>query len=340
MTATNAITMGLNAAILTVVDDLPRVLVVRHADHVLAAPENSPESLPFGPFDPAHDRTLDLGLRRWISELTGLKVGYVEQLYTFGNRFRDPGELHGGPRVISVGYLGLLHEQTPAGRGEAHWHEVYDYLPWEDWRKGQPALLASTLLPQLEGWAAEAPSPTEKTRRTQRIMANFGTATGTFDPERVLERFELLYDAGLVAEAHRDYAALNGKTDNLPISRPLEQHPQLAALTQHTGHPMALDHRRILAAALQRVRGKLKYRPLVFELLPKEFTLFQLQRVVEALSGVGLHKQNFRRLVLNEQLVEETGKMETAGRGRPAALFRFREQARYERLAPGVGLPR
>ena len=60
---------------------------------------------------------------------------------------------------------------------------------------------------------------------------------------------------------------------------------------------MALDHRRILATALGRLRGKLKYRPVVFELLPSAFTLLQLQRVVEALAGVRLHKQNLRRLV-------------------------------------------
>ena len=70
---------------------------------------------------------------------------------------------------------------------------------------------------------------------------------------------------------------------------------------------MALDHRRILATALGRVRGKLKYRPVVFELLPPTFTLSRLQRVVEALAGVRLHKQNFRRLVERGGLVEGTG---------------------------------
>jgi len=59
---------------------------------------------------------------------------------------------------------------------------------------------------------------------------------------------------------------------------------------------MALDHRRLLATALGRLRGKLKYRPVVFELLPTTFSLLRLQRVVEALAGVRLHKQNFRRL--------------------------------------------
>ena len=102
---------------------------------------------------------------------------------------------------------------------------------------------------------------------------------------------------------------------------------------------MAIDHRRILAAALGRLRGKLKYRPVVFELLPSTFTLLQLQRVVEALAGVRLHKQNLRRLVEKGGLVEGTSQLESQTGGRPAELFRFRRDVLRERPAPGVGLP-
>jgi hypothetical protein len=105
------------------------------------------------------------------------------------------------------------------------------------------------------------------------------------------------------------------------------------------GRPMALDHRRILATALGRVRGKLKYRPVVFELLPPTFTLSRLQRVAEALAGVRLHKQNFRRLVEHGGLVEGTGRRELSTGGRPAELFRFRREVLRERSTPGVGLP-
>ncbi len=102
---------------------------------------------------------------------------------------------------------------------------------------------------------------------------------------------------------------------------------------------MALDHRRILATALGRLRGKLKYRPVVFELLPPEFTLLQLQRVVEALAGVPLHKQNFRRLMETGGLVDGTGHYLAETGGRPAELFSFRREVLRERPAPGVGLP-
>ncbi len=100
---------------------------------------------------------------------------------------------------------------------------------------------------------------------------------------------------------------------------------------------MRFDHRRILATAMGRLRAKLKYRPVVFELLPPVFTLTTLQRTVEAISGQHLHKQNFRRLVESTALVEPTGETVTTG-GRPAAQFRFRREVVQERPAPGLRL--
>jgi hypothetical protein len=139
----------------------------------------------------------------------------------------------------------------------------------------------------------------------------------------VLERYELLYEVGLVPEAHRDGA---------PTAVPPE-----AAIAE--GRTMVADHRRILATAMSRLRGKIKYRPVVFELLPPAFTFLQLQRTVEALAGVRLHKPNFRRLVEHQGLVEETGAFATGTAGRPARLLRFRREVLTERPAPGVRLP-
>ena len=98
---------------------------------------------------------------------------------------------------------------------------------------------------------------------------------------------------------------------------------------------MAADHRRILATAIGRLRGKIKYRPVVFELMPPAFTLLQVQRTVEALSGVRLHKQNFRRLVAQQGLVEETGGISAGTGGRPARLVRFRPEV----VLMDIGLP-
>jgi hypothetical protein len=134
-----------------------------------------------------------------------------------------------------------------------------------------------------------------------------------------------------VPEARRDAAARGGRES--PVAARWQPPAALP------GRPMALDHRRILATALGRLRGKLKYRPVVFELLPPSFTLLQLQRVVEALAGVRLHKQNFRRLVETGGLVEGTGRRHPPTGGRPAELFVFRREVLRERPAPGVGLP-
>ena len=73
--------------------------------------------------------------------------------------------------------------------------------------------------------------------------------------------------------------------------------------------------------------------------MPPTFTLSALQHVVEALVGVTLHKQNFRRLVENAGLVEGTGSRSDYTGGRPAELFRFRREVLRERPAPGMHLP-
>ena len=333
------VTLGLSATLLSVADSTPKVLTITPPAHALSGSRHGADSpsLPFGPFNPEKDPTLDKGLRRWIGEQTGLEPRYVEQLYTFGNRFRDPQELKGGTRVVSVGYLGLLTEQLAEGSNQPQWRPVYDFLPWEDNRKtdGNKNYIWH-LAKSLKAWALQSKDPALIDERMHRIRLNFGTDGVPFDSERVLERYQTLYEAGMVTESVRDFRVLSGKTENLPMDTTFATAPDEA----YTGKPMVLDHRRILASALQRIRGKIKYRPIIFELLPETFTLFHLQQVAEALAGQKLHKQNFRRLVLNEKLVEETEKTHSEGRGRPAVLYKFRENVRYERQKSGVGLPK
>jgi len=281
--------------------------------------------LPFGPFDPVAHRTLELGLREWVEEQTGLSLGYIEQLYSFGDRGRHANRGDTGSHIMSVGYLALTrmteNASEPPEPGAA-FEPWYRYFPWEDWRNDRPAVLDAEILPQLDDWAKRSDKPTVSRAlgRRERIQLYFGTDDGHWDEERVLDRYELLYEAGLLEEARRDGrpAALSRKS--LPL----------------LGEPMRFDHRRILATAIARLRAKLKYRPVVFELLPSDFTLTDLQRTVEAISGRHLHKQNFRRLVESAALVEPTGEMSTQTGGRPAALFRFRREVVQERPAPGL----
>jgi hypothetical protein len=315
------IEIGLAAAIVAVNDCEPLILVVASGD------SSEPVGLPFGPFDPIRHRTLDMGLRAWVEAQAPLTLGYVEQLYTFGDRGRHarPGDV--GPHLVSVGYLALT--RVDAGTSEqlarsgAGWRRWYDFFPWEDWRGGRPALLDDAILPALRRWARERSGEDRASRplaRRERLRLAFGVDDAPWDEERVLDRYELLYSAGLVPEAAQDGRAL----------------AEVLLPPGAAGMPMRFDHRRILATAISRLRAKLKYRPVVFELMPPEFSLTELQQTVEAISGHHVHKQNFRRLVESAALVEPTGAESRPKRGRPAALFRFRRDVLKERPAPGL----
>jgi hypothetical protein len=343
------VVIGLNTVIVAVTDETPRILTVKRTGDSAVTKENLlskhaseaelPDAIPFGHFDPASDRTLELGLRRWVREQTGLNLGYVEQLYTFGDRNRDPSEGEGGPRVISIAYLALVREGKPSGTGGAHWREWYRFFPWEDWRTGRPDVIENHIAPALASWVGSAPDTSVRQDRRERCDINFGLKGAPWVPERVLERYELIYEVNLAAESHRDRKSGSKAAVPPEIKTSGKPEDRTISSTSYLGRPMALDHRRILATALGRLRGKLKYRPVVFELLPTKFTLFQLQRVVEALAGVRLHKQNFRRLVEKGGLVEGTARFDSRTGGRPAELFRFRRDVLRERPAPGVGLP-
>jgi hypothetical protein len=282
------------------------------------------EGLPFGPFEAVTHRTFEIGLRAWVEEQTGLRLGYVEQLYTFGDRGRHTQAGDTEMHVASIGYLALTRaaDNNASRAPGATFEPWYRFFPWEDWREARPEIIEHDILPELTKWAeqGEAPETTRALPRKDRVRLNFGTEGAHWDEERVLDRYELLYEAGLVEEARRD---------GRPAALARRSLPSL-------GVSMRFDHRRILATGIARLRAKLKYRPVVFELLPPEFTLTELQRTVEAISGRHLHKQNFRRLVEAGTLVEPTGVMSTQTGGRPAALFRFRREVLQERPAPGL----
>ncbi|WP_259780355.1 NUDIX hydrolase [Aestuariispira ectoiniformans] len=307
--------VGLNVVVVALVAETPCVMTVRQFTDIATEPT---VGLPFGPLDTERHRTLEEGLRAWVQEVAKQPLGYVEQLYTFGDRDRHQSAFTDGGRVISVCYLALTRAAGQVA-GNATWESWYDYLPWEDWRAGEPPMLRAQILPALTGWVDAASTADGKAKRQHRMDEVFGLASDVWDSDRALDRYELLYEAGLVEEAWRDRG---------------EAIPSNLALVP--GKVMAYDHRRILATAMGRLRGKVKFRPVVFELLPEKFTLLQLQRCVEALAGKRLHKQNFRRLIEAQGLVEETGEIFAEGRGRPAKLYRFRREVLRERLRPGV----
>jgi hypothetical protein len=201
-TALTPIEIGLTAAIVGVEAGEPAILVAGDDKSDVHA------GLPFGPFDPLAHRTFEIGLRAWVEQQTGLRVGYVEQLYTFGDRGR-----HAGPadeaHMVSVGYLALtrIPSATALKAGGAGFEPWYRFFPWEDWRKKRPAIL-DDIIPLLDRWTG---TPHGELGRAlgwrERLRLCFGVGGSPWDEEKVLDRYEMLYEAGLPHPRHRDRAA-------------------------------------------------------------------------------------------------------------------------------------
>lgn len=240
--------------------------------------------------------------------------GYVEQLYTFVDTHRR--NEHGMP-VLYVSYLGLVREAADSIlHPDAKWQDCYGYFPWEDLRTdgGQ----RDAVVGRLRIWANSADTEEVRQMRLKRIHLCWGVEPENWSEEYVLQRYEMLYESGLIVEAAE---------------------PQANFDFALTGQPMRHDHRRVLATALSRLRAKIKYRPVIFELMPPEFTLLQLQNSVEAISGRLLHKQNFRRQIQQQNLIEPSDTGVSGSKGRPAQLCRFRDDVLPDRLISDIGLP-
>lgn len=288
-----ALRAELVAVVATVGPDGPAVLA-----------SGDPLRLPAGELGADHD-SLQAGVRTFAQAQTGHVLGYVEQLYTFA----DLGRGEGAGRVISISYLGL----TRADPADPGWSAAYSLLPWEDRRS---VGTAQVLVQLLDRWIQRA-SGEARAAREERRGHLLGVDPMPWRPELALQRYELLWEAGIVGES-----------------------PRAGEVLAESGPVMLHDHRRIVATGLSRLRSALQYRPVVFELMPPTFTLGQLQEVVEAIAGQDVHKQNFRRLVEQQhQLVEPTGELSHGTGGRPARLYRFRSEVFAERAQVGTKLP-
>lgn len=303
-----ALSAELVAVLVAVTQAQPRVLTTQCA-----------RALPAGPLQHTH-QSLQNGVRQWVEQQTHHELGYVEQLYTFA----DKGRFYvSGQRVISVSYLALTVEDSTEKVDEVGWQDWYRYFPWEDQRQGVPVILSDYLIPNLTKWAHK--DPVAQDHRWQRVCYAFGLEGSAWNEDMVLQRYELLFEAGLTPESQRQAHQSDDVTENQTQSV--------------LGLSMRYDHRRILATGIARLRAKIKYRPVMFELMPEQFTLLELQKTVEAIAGRVLHKQNFRRLVEQQNLVEETGLLTTGTTGRPAKLFRFKGDVIFERAIAGTKLP-
>ena len=311
------------------------ISITEHHARVLTVDQG--KLLPNGPLMPLH-RSLQAGVRQWVEEQTQQPLGYLEQLYTFVDTNRRNVEGHA---LVYVSYLGLVQEsETVHQQSQALWRDWYDYFPWENHLDGVPDMIGTLIVPTLLAWANEADDSVTMQRRQQRICLCWGVGdtlsaeaisninAGRYKEygwaaEHTLLRYEMLYEAGLIPEA------ANYQPSKLP-----------AKWSQIIGTPMYYDHRRVIATAISRLRAKIEYQPLIFGLMPEVFTLSQLQQSVEALSGMRLHKQNFRRLLEAQKLVKPTGESSNAQRGRPAKLYRFCHDIELQSLLMDSKLPK
>ncbi|MXV34993.1 hypothetical protein GS535_00245 [Saccharibacter sp. EH611] len=280
--------------------DLVTILITMGEEAPTLLTLNQGQELPSGPLTNRH--SLQKGLHRWAEQHTGCSIGHMEQLYTFADQ-PLPNTQH---QLIRISYLALARITNPDGFSL---QSLYTYFPWEDRRTPATNSQFKELRTHITSWARHDPE------RLTRTIPAFGLNGLPWDDEKVLDRYELLWEAGLVAKS-------------LPTST-------------HTSDPShtPFDNRRILATALSRLRAKIRYTPIVFELLPHAFTLLQLQKAMENLSGRPMHKPNFRRLVLHQKLVEETGERDASAPGRPAKLYRFRPEAATSCYLSGAMLP-
>ncbi|WLP95206.1 hypothetical protein [Psychrobacter sp. M13] len=294
------------------------VAITDHTARVLTVDQG--KLLPNGPLMPLH-RSLQAGVRQWVEEQTQQPMGYLEQLYTFVDTNRRNIDGHA---LVYVSYLGLVQEtQTAQLQTAAIWRDWYDYFPWENHLLGRPIVITELIVPALEAWAKSAESDLIKKRRQQRIGLCWGIGAHEWVTEHALLRYEMLYEAELIPEAP------NYQPDKLA-----------AGQAKLLGMPMYYDHRRVIVTAISRLRAKIEYRPLIFGLMSEVFTLSQLQQSIESLSGVSLHKQNFRRLLDSQNLVVPTGESSSAQRGRPAKLYRFAHDIELQSLLMDSKLPK
>lgn len=272
--------------------ELIAVLVATTEGQPKVVTVNSGQNLPCGPLELNHD-SIQSDLRDWILTETGHPVGFIEQLYTSPNRDRLASS--DGIPVISISYLGLLRE-TDNYPSTMEWENWYDFFPWDDCRTEKHQCV-DEITDRLYRWASKDSVNSDYQRR--RISFLFGCNGYEWNEDFILQRYEILYESGLIAEAGGNLYA---------------------------GKPMYGNGRRILATAIASLRRKIKHQAIIFDLLPEKFTLLQLQQTVEAIIGRNLHKPNFRRLTEQQGIIEEIGEQENRTGGRPAKLYRYRQE--------------
>lgn len=305
------------------------------------------DAFPGGFVEWSSDRTAEAAAKRELWEETGQTLlEYLEPLDTYDEIGRDPRQFSGHPgpdgawiatgaRIVSKAFLAVARpdEASPVApqpgedASDAFWRDVYEYLPWEDLRAPQGRTAARDLRRRLATeWVARAGSPADVRKRKDTVARLFGrSGHAGWNEERAPERLAVLMEAGLVEEASRDR-----------WGSPSQRIGGVA------GVAMAFDHRRMLADAIGRLRGKMKYAPAVLSaLLGPRVTSVMLHRACEAVAGRQIHLANLRRVFATAGLIEEDGFATgaAAGPGRPARQYRWSAGITDMRLDQALKIP-
>ena len=266
-------------------------------------------------FDPGAHESLDLGVRDWLLDNTGLELGKLEQVHTA--RRSGAGSGIGEPcSALSIGFLGLVPPQQRSLVTRGTWRRCLDFMPWEDRRRRGGLTgherVGQFLLSRLHASTLAGEQSLE--RQSRRIRSAFSLDSTPWDEAATLERCALVQNLTPYASEPSGLTFIEGMTLETVLP------PRMVA-----------DHLQILASAIGRLRTRLRVRPIAVDLVPPVFTLLDLQRSAEAILGPSLHKQNFRRYVEGAGVIEATGTMRQQTGGRPAQLFRFRREGMSER---------
>jgi hypothetical protein len=267
------IAVGLNAAILAVQGDEPVVAVVAERREERNSGDGA---LPCGLFSPRlHDGSLETALRSCVQAKVGIKLGSTRQICTLGAPVASSGSAQAANEPgVAVSYLALVDPSRINDRDGVSWRSWYAYFPWEDWRRGKPGCLTEIIEPRLRAWARSG-SDREAGERGQRMRIAFGCDGTGWDEEKALDRYELLSEAGLLEDSRNGSVASADPMFGRPLPRLRDQ--------------MLGDQLHVLASAIGELRRSVKRQPVVFELMPGVFTLFELQKTVEAILGPPLH---------------------------------------------------
>jgi hypothetical protein len=297
----------LAACLLSVEGDEPVVLIDEGTTNEARFPSVA--------FDPGAHDCLDLGVRDWLHENTGLELGKLEQVHTARRSGAGSG-IGESCSALSIGFLGLVPPQQRTQVTRGTWRRCLDFMPWEDRRRRGGLTgherVGQFLLSRLH--AATLAGEQSLERQSRRIRSAFGLDSTPWDEAATLERCALVQNS-------------------VPYTSEPGGLPYVEGMTLETIMPprMVVDHLQILASAIGRLRTRLRVRPIAMDLVPPVFTLLDLQRSAEAILGPSLHKQNFRRYVEGAGVIEATGTMRQQTGGRPAQLFRFRREGMSER---------